>query len=188
MPTPPPAPPGPFLESGGLVVFEAERYSYAEQPGTQGANWEFDSEPLGYVGPGTMQSLPDSGIDHELTVDGPALVYSLRFETLGTYYVFGRGHAPSPHSDAVHAGVNGVPVTTSGSKGLSGWGTDYTWQMRDRSDQISITIPAAGDYEFWVWMKEDGVVLDRFLLSTDPDYYSKGDVSEGPPESPIGSP
>ena len=51
------------------------------------------------------------------------------------------------------------------------------------ASDTTVVIPAAGRYTLNVWMREDGVVLDKLWLSTDANAVAKDSTIEGPPES-----
>ena len=113
------------------------------------------------------------------------MTYEIAFQTPGTYYVHVRGTSDSADDDSVHVGLNGVGVTLAGY-GIS-WGDAgevFVWRGRYNSQDATINIPAAGTYTFNLWMREDGIVVDRIWLSTNSNAVAEGSTSTGPPESP----
>jgi hypothetical protein len=58
----------------------------------------------------------------------------------------------------------------------------WTWQSRTTSGQTAtLRVAASGVYTFGLWMREDGLRLDRILLTTKPAYTP---AENGPAESP----
>jgi hypothetical protein len=184
-----------FQEENGLVVMEAEHFTDA-RPGAGNATstkWQPITNISGYSGVSALQALPDDGIQPENYANGPALLYDIEFNTPGTYYVFIRGLAPDNVSqggdefdsnDSVHVGINGEAVTTGEGIGLTGFGPDsFTWQRHYADKDTSIVIQQPGRYTFYLWMREDGIVIDKILLSTETDVISNSDKGFGPKES-----
>jgi hypothetical protein len=81
----------------------------------------------------------------------------------------------------VHIGLDGVPVTTgAGSVGLTNFTAGaFTWQKSNISGDTTIVIPAPGTYTLYVWMREDGIVLDKIWLSMG-GAYPDSDTRLGP--------
>ena len=173
-----------FLEANGEVVMEAEHF--ATNTAGSGDNWVVTTSYSGYTGESALQALPNDGTNTLLNLTGPELTYEIEFQTPGTYYVFLRGASDSSADDAVHVGLNGVGVTIDGGWGVS-WGSTggiFKWRNRHNSVDTTVVIPAAGRYTLNIWMREDGVVLDKLWLSTDANAVAKDSTIEGPPESP----
>jgi RHS repeat-associated protein/uncharacterized repeat protein (TIGR01451 family) len=175
-----------FFESAGEVVMEAEHYT-GTVPGTGSfANhtWSATTALAGYVGDSAMQTQPNTGGNTLLTTDGPALTYTIDFSTAGTYYVYVRMRGDS-NADSVHVGIDGTAVTTSSGTGLTGCDQNaFSWQNHSNNgSDTTITIPAAGIYTFYLWMREDGVAVDRIWLSTTQDAVANDSTSTGPAES-----
>jgi hypothetical protein len=79
----------------------------------------------------------------------------------------------------MHLGLNGAEVQSSTGITVSGakkWG----WTRRTMSNvNASLEIPA-GTQVLHAWMREDGAILDRILLTLDAKYVPK---DLGPPET-----
>ena len=175
-----------FVESGGAVVVEAERYTgtIAGINSAAGSSWQVTTGISGYVGASAMQALPNSGVNTWLTTDGPALTYKINFQTAGTYYVYIRGYAATNADDSVHVGLDGVPVTTGAGQGLTGFNsTGFTWRSLANGQPVVISVASPGVHTFDMWMREDGVAVDRIWLSTSATAVSNGSTSAGPAES-----
>ncbi|NJK82170.1 MAG: hypothetical protein HC914_20880 [Chloroflexaceae bacterium] len=167
---------------------EAEHFTRT-QPGSDSTTdhrWEATTAFAGFNDTAAVQALPNTGSNTGLELHGPALLYDIAFQTAGTYHVFLRGLAPDGTTDAdsVHVGLNGVPVTTNQGVGLTDFTDQFTWQSNSNFGQpTTLTIPTPGTYTLWVWMREDGFVLDRLRLSLTPGAVANGDVSIGPAAS-----
>jgi len=183
-----------FLESGGQVVMDADRY--AEQvPGRSyslndndpvrdaiGISWHKNNEF-----PGTMQALPDLQSTNTMAkTNGPALVYLVQFKTAGKYFVYIRGFGPSDDGDSIHVGLGGIPVTTGYSTGFSLPGDKPLprWVGEtDSGDPVVIEVQNPGLNTFYIWMRENGVNVQRIWLDTGAGKISNGDTTYGPATS-----
>ncbi len=176
-----------FLEANGEAVMEAEHFT-DKLPGRSeavGNSWRDIKDFSGYTGDSALQALPNTDTNTELETNGPVLLYVIRFQTAGDYYVYVRGFAPSHADDSVHVGLTGNAVTTSGGQGLTDFGLlKFTWQNHYNGIDTVINIPAPGVHTFYLWMREDGMVVDKIWLSTKKDAVSNGNTSPGPEESP----
>jgi hypothetical protein len=171
-----------FLESGGQVVMEAE---HADQNlPRSGVAWVEGTAKSGYAGEGYLQALPNSGsmFTVDYVADAPALTFNVEFSTVGTYYVWIRGHGDSGNDDSCHAGLDGAgPASADKLTGFnsSGW----VWK-RGTSDGPAATleITAPGLHTIHLWPREDGIKVDRVLLRTSSS--STAPSGKGPAESP----
>ncbi len=162
---------GTYFESDGLVTIECEKF--AENVAQGGHAWEFVTDPPGYSRGGAMRAMPDSGtrIDTGYVSSSPRLDYNVSFETTGTWYVWVRGYAYTPSDDdSCHVGLNGAAVATSDRMGDFPDG-DWFWANVTRDGPVAtLEISAAGFNEINVWMREDGLVIDKLILTTDSTY------------------
>ncbi|MCZ6802665.1 MAG: hypothetical protein O7D86_01695 [Proteobacteria bacterium] len=118
------------------------------------------------------------GLMRGSSTDGEALVYPIHFETPGTYYVYIYGQAPDetsigqPYSEnnSLHVGLDGIAVTTGNSDGLNNGfiSSAPRWGGSNLNGPVTtISVPSAGVHEFWLWMREDGLVIDKIFLSSE---------------------
>ncbi|MCB0246619.1 MAG: DUF1349 domain-containing protein, partial [Anaerolineae bacterium] len=79
-------------------------------------------------------------------------------------------------------------VTTDSGLGLTGFNSNgYTWQRNSNgSQQTAVTVPSAGEHVLSLWMREDGMVVDRIWLSTSSNAVANGNTGSGPAESACG--
>ena len=158
---------GVFIEANGLVSIEAEHYIANTAQG--GHNW-VEVLPGGYSGSGAMMASPNNGtnINTGYVTSSPRLDYRVYFSQAGTYYVWVRGMGATDKDDSVHVGIDNAAVDTSDK--ITGFGSTWTWSQQTMdSPAATVTIPSAGMHTVNVWMREDGVVIDKLVLTTTTD-------------------
>jgi hypothetical protein len=162
----------------GLVVFEVENYD--AKVGQGGHEWTANFT-AGHSGSGAMQALPNSGanVNSGYTTNSPRMDYVVNFTKTGTHYVWMRGWGATGSDDSCHVGLDGAAVATSDRVG--GFTNDWTW-TKSTMDSVpaSFTVGSVGLHTVNVWMREDGLILDKVLLTTDAGYTPTG---LGPAES-----
>lgn len=180
----------PAFEQGadGLVVIEAENF---HEKRATAQNWIFAKTPAGFSGEGTMYALPagvNSGLPSALT-DSPRVDFKVKFVKTGTHYFWFRGSDGGGNS--LHAGIDEVdPSGTTmdnidegccGTRATGGtsfvWvgGIDATPDGRSKFD-----VATAGEHTLHFWMREGGQIVDKILITTDPNFFPSG---AGPGES-----
>lgn len=177
--------------ASGLVVIEAENFHTNAVQGPH--QWQFATTPAGFSGDGTMYSLPDSGASLALPdalTTSARLDYRINFTQTGTHYLWVRGSDGG--GDSIHAGIDDLDPTGTtldnidspdccGDRASGGvtlvWinGTDITSDTRS-----TFEIAAAGEHVLHLWMREDGMIVDKILITTDPNLVVSG---VGPDES-----
>ena len=107
----------------------------------------------------------------------PRMDYTVDFVTTGTHYVWLRGWGANGGADSCHVGLNNAQVTTATS---IGWDNDEQWSWENEcwytgsSAAATITIPSTGVHTINVWMREDGFILDKIILTTNSSYNPLG--------------
>lgn len=167
--------------SGNLLTVEAENFN-ANLGG--GSHQWVTINSGGAAGGVAMESTPDIGsnIQTNYAQNSPRLDYLVNFATAGTHYVWVRGLAGSG-ADSVHLGLNGQELTSSRRIQEFQLNTyDWTNQIlaNNQVQVATIQVPTAGPHTLNAWMREDGFILDRFFLTTDPNFVPTG---FGPSES-----
>lgn len=181
---------GPFQQvlTDGLVVMEAE--SYHSNTPRSAHNWILVTTPAGFIGSGAMQASPDAnaGYDTNYAAQSPQLDFNVNFVVTGTHYVWVRGYGVNGSGDSVHVGLDGVEINTS-DRIYFNIG-NYSWSNATMDGPAAtFTVSQVGVHTVNVWMREDGFIFDRILLTTNPSYpLFFGDTSAGPPESPRNPP
>jgi len=167
----------------GIVSIEAENFD--ENVPNPPHTWIFVTEPEGFSGTGAMQSTPTdpgggAGNDTGYVENSPRLDFEVNFTKTGIHYIWIRGYGQDGNSDSCHAGINGEDVQSA----YRFWSftTSYTWLNVTDSDppRRTIDVPSAGVHTVNVWMREDACIVDKIVLTTNPDYTPTG---EGPEES-----
>ncbi len=167
----------------GIVSMEAENFD--ENVPNPPHTWIFITDPEGFSGTGAMQSTPTdpgggAGNDTGYVENSPRLDFEVNFSKSGTHYIWIRGYGQDGNSDSCHAGINGEDVPSA----YRFWSftTSYTWLNVTDSDppRRTIDVPSAGVHTVNVWMREDACIVDKIVLTTNPDYTPMG---EGPEES-----
>jgi subtilisin family serine protease len=184
VPKPTPAPGAAFAEQSGLVTMEAEHAQTRLSRSDHG--WYERNGPLSitnFIGDSFMRVEPDSGAywTSNYATTAPELQYVINFQTTGTYYVWVRARAEDYAGDSLHAGLDGAPLTTADSISVPA-GAGWVWTngtMDGPSATINVTTP--GQHTLNIWAREDGLRLDRILLTTSRSYAPN---DTGPAESP----
>jgi hypothetical protein len=156
----------------GPLVFEAEDYT-GMQSGIGEASestWTEFSD-VDTVSGTALEAVPNEGVNVGDTTDGPRLDYDMEMEP-GTYYVWVRMQAPSGTDDSVHVGFDGQPLSY-GKWGVANNG-DWAWVDTAAGSRLTFDVTSSGTQTVNVWMREDGVQVDKLLLTTDPDYTPSG--------------
>ncbi|MCF7973808.1 MAG: discoidin domain-containing protein [Phycisphaerae bacterium] len=179
----------------GIVSVEAEHYDeiISNDPHT----WLFVTEmsdgfvpPEGWSGDGAMQSQPTQlgggaglqGTDFTSTSTG--LIFQVNFVKTGTHYLWILARGMDGNSDSCHATLDEEENTTAYR--IDGYNNNYTWDrdMMDGAGVATLEVPSLGIHTLGIWMREDGLTVDKVVLTTNPDYTPTG---QGPPESPRGA-
>jgi hypothetical protein len=147
-----------------------------------------------FVGTGAMVCLAnDGGFNDSSTafVNGPRLSFRCLFRQAGTYYIWvrGRGYDTPPNdligeNDSSHVGLNGV-AAPSGYR-VSGFNaTQWQWSRTREGGNASVAVPTVGVHTFHVYMREDGFMVDRVLITANSAYagVTQGGTMNGPAAS-----
>lgn len=176
----------------GLISVEAENYDHMITNGSH--FWKFitqtDNEFIpanGWSGTGAMQSQPTEpgggtqfdGINFTRT--SAALNFEVNFVKTGTHYVWVLGYGFGWNSDSCHVTLDGEENTTA-YRISHNWGPGYGWgrNLFNNTGRATLEIPSLGLHTLGLWMREDGFVADKLLLTTNPDYAPWG---KGPKET-----
>jgi hypothetical protein len=130
----------------------------------------------------------------------PTLRYRVHFTTTGRYYVWGRSRGQGPAANGLHIGLDGtwprndlVDPSSMRMQFPSGWGwtqnrrggTQHTGvaatgDVSRRDANIWLEIDTPGPHVIELAMREDGLELDKIVMTLDPDFTPTAD---GPPET-----
>ena len=180
-----------FQESGGTVAFEASKF-VMQLPGVESANynnipnrnavaiaWEENA-----LYPDTLKAIPDFQETNTMSdTNGAALIYLINFSNPGIYHIYVRGFGINGNGDSIHVGLSGQPATTNLKNGftLESDIQEPRWYWRSsQGTPVSIEVPNAGIYTFYVWMRENGVSIQRIWLDMIQGSVLNGDAKFGP--------
>lgn len=142
----------------GTAVFEAEDRDASIVRSSH--EWEVISD-ANAVGGSAVKSLPDDGtsITSSIAANSPESQYVVDFDQTGIYHVWMRGLAISS-GNTVHVGLDGV-VPAAGVNVEKTVSSDYGWF----NDGAQVSVDSLGLHTFSLYMREDGMTVDRIILS-----------------------
>lgn len=170
---------GPFLESGGTVVIEAEHFTTNTARASH--NWTPTTNTSASGGQ-VMRADPNNGanVNTGYTTGSPQLDFPILFSTAGTYNVWLRGSAPTGEDDSCHVGLDGQGPASADR--IGSFGTSLMWTRSTMDGPVAtIVVSTPGLHTLNLWMREDGLSVDRLLLTTNNAFTPSG---AGPAESP----
>jgi hypothetical protein len=172
----------------GIVSVEAENFD--DNIPNPPHSWEFATStevftpPDGFSGAGAMKSLPmtpggGGSFNTGYVENSTRLDFEVNFVKTGTHYIWILAYGMDGNADSCHAGLDGEGIDTCDR--LSGWNVNYTWSNSTMDDPPStFNVPSIGIHILNIWMRESGLVVDKIVLTTNPDYRPTG---TGPEES-----
>ena len=170
----------------GIVSIEAEHYHALVAGSGSVSNhlWQSHTNPS-LSGEEGMQVLPNVGaiLHTGYNLECPRMDYYIEFNRTGTHYIAVRGIGLSGNDDSCHVGLNGMEVSTG--QRVDFFSSSVGWSVDTQSNgRVRVEVPTIGVHVLNVWMREDGFILDKIVLTTNESYVPSGD---GPPESTQGS-
>ena len=164
-----------------MVVMEAENYTgiAAGTGSASGINWVFTGSQPGFSGIGAMQAVPNNGVSCDTGTQGPRLDFNVYFQTAGTYYIWVRMLGPTGTDDSVNVGLDGAVTATKITDESAAW--HWEEMSYTTAGRATMTVGSEGGHMVNVWMREDGVYVDKVVLTTNANYTPAG---LGPDESP----
>jgi hypothetical protein len=162
--------------ANGLLVMEAENFDGNVDKGDHGWN------AILQYGVKAMEAAPDAGsrIATNYVSNSPYLRFNVNFLKTGTHYLWLRGYCTGSDNSA-HAGLDGKSSVTSENITLP-VNKDWVWSGSSAEGQrTTVNVSKAGLHTIEIWMREDGLILDRVLLTTSMSYKPSG---SGPAQSP----
>ena len=158
----------------GPIVIEAENFKENVKKG--GLGWVLVTKPEGFSGKGAMQAMPNDNVLNDegaFVGDSPRLDYEVDFPKAGTYTVWVRGWGETEEDNSCHVGLDGKAVDSADR--IAEFSAEWLWvkDTKDGEDAV-LKVAAPGKHVLNVWMREDGFVFDRILLTMDPKYTPTG--------------
>jgi hypothetical protein len=162
----------------GIISIEAERFH--DSVGLGGHTWNRTAQ--GSASGGFAQvSSPNNGanVNAPFAASSPRMDYWVNFTKTGTHYVWLRGQGPSNDDDSAHVGLDATENTTADK--ITSFGSGFNWTKATFDGPVAtINVPSTGLRRISVWMREDGLILDKVLLTTNAAFTPTG---TGPAES-----
>jgi len=167
----------------GIVSVETEHYdNNVKAP--NGDEWKEVGPTGGFTGAAGMQALPNNNNNSRDTgyaATSPRLDYEVNFVKTGTHYVWLLAWGPDGSGDSCHTGLDGQEIATSDR--MDGWNNNYRWQNGTMEPEpASFDVPSTGLHTLNIWMREDGLIVDKIVLTTNPNFTLTG-TEPGPAES-----
>ena len=157
---------------GDMIVMEAEHFHERQARG--GQDWESVSPGHSSAGE-ALQALPNTGVNRvqDYVTTAPHLGYRAVFQNAGRYFVWVRARGTNGSNDSLHIGLNGQALS-SGERVEEIF--DYwNWTSTiNAGGRVYVDVPSPGEHTVDVWMREDGTVIDKLLLTTDTDFVPEG--------------
>jgi hypothetical protein len=180
-----PRPETAFFEQAGQLILEAESYYAIDDHGETEARWEPDTVATGFSGTAYVEGKSDVRRNFVLNYStvAPELLYVAKIETPGTYRVWIRAMAPSRSNDSCFVGLDGKERSTREYHDFEDDPDNFLWSGNLRGgDPDLLEVEEPGLHLFSVWMKENGLLVDKILLTQDLEFTPEG---LGPNESPL---
>ncbi|MBP7053609.1 MAG: discoidin domain-containing protein [Phycisphaerae bacterium] len=186
----------PFQQDGGadgIVSMEAEHYDNKVETSTN--TWSAVTTatgftaPEGFSGGQAMQVMPATSAGGKTVKTGyatnaPHLDFQVNFVKTGTHYVWILGFGIDGNGDSAHSGLDGQEISTCDN--MSGWQVAYNWSKTTMDGPAAtFEVEEVGVHTVNIYMREDGMVFDKIVVTTNADYTPTG---HGPAESSRGIP
>lgn len=159
-------------DTNGIASIEVENHE--GRVVQDGRAWQ-DNFTSGYSGTRAFIALPNTGanVNTNYTTGAPRLDYRVNFTRTGTHYVWVRGIGANGNDDSVHVGLDGAANTTADR--ITGFGTGWTWTKSTMDGPVAtINVPSTGVHTVNLWMREDGTIVDKIVLTTSSTYTPSG--------------
>ena len=133
-----------------------------------------------------MTTTPDQGDLAASTENTPMLSYLVHFNYPGKHYIWVRGLGDTSsegegNSDSLQVGLNGALADTAYR--IDQFPNEWTWSRHTPSDPVAtLNVVDAGVNMVNLWMREDGLAIDKFVITSDPDFSPEGfgpDTTDG---------
>jgi len=164
----------------GLLVFEAEHFDSRVSQSSHDWTTTSSADASGSV---ALFAGPNNGafIDTGYVTTSPRADFRVNFVKTGVHYLWVRGRADSGSDDSFHMGIDGQAVTSADRMTVHAEST-FSWSRVTMDGPVaSVPVASAGVHMINLWMREDGTIIDKILLTSSANFTPTG---YGPPESP----
>ncbi|GLX67511.1 glycosyl hydrolase 115 family protein [Paenibacillus glycanilyticus] len=178
---------GAFVETGGKVGIEAEyamehelesasqitddmkAYTVSKRDQAAAAGKIANAWRLTQSDTGMAMRLPDLGgqwsDDADFSASSPELTYKINFANTGDYNVWVRWRYVDNASDSIRGGLDGSNGNFSTAVFFSN-DLDEKWHWKNVG---KVNVATADEHAFSLWMREDGLYIDRIYLTKSGD-------------------
>jgi len=164
----------------GIVSVEAENFDANVENG--GHAWVLTGPTEGFTGTAGMHA-PNGqgGHSSNFLTNSERLDYEINFVKTGIHYVWILAWGASGSDDSCHAGLDDDATLSSQ---MSGWNNNYQWSNNryQQPGPSRVNVTSTGPHTLNIWVREDGLIIDKIVLTTNPDFTLSGN-EPGPPES-----
>ena len=163
-----------FVPGGGgpaYVEVQAEAFT-GQQSGSGSASastWSLINDASA-GGSKALVANPDTGVNMGDATSGPRRDYAINLDSSGTWYVWVRMKGADGTDDSLHVGLGGALRTTGGGVSLASGQPGAGWHWRSVGPggaRVTVNVSSAGTHMLNLWMREDGTMVDRFILTRD---------------------
>ena len=153
-----------------MITLEAEYHDFNTPSVTH--SWVTTNLP-GSSNNSAVITNPNVGDLKTSSTGSPELRYFAYFDKPGNWYVWLRGWGDTNaqgegKNDSIHAGLNGNISSTADQ--IDNFPSGWNWSNSTRDFlRATLTIPDSGVHAFNLWMREDGLAVDKIILTTDPN-------------------
>ena len=170
-----PAAPEPEPFNGTPVTLVAEAENHDDISSSSSHSWIGSSLPDASAG-SSMITSPDNGAISSGSGNSPMLGYFFNFTETGTYHVWIRGWGDAGvggQNNSLHAGLNGNLIPSADN--IDGFPPGWSWSKSTRDGgSATLNIDSTGIKTVNLWMREDGLAVDKILLTNDPSFVPSG--------------
>ncbi len=162
-------------DANGLVVMNAKNHS--ARTSRSNHNWA----AVNHLGVGAMEAIPDNGarFNTNYVSNSPYLRFNVNFKKTGIHYIWLRASCLGRDNTA-HVGLNGNAVASAARVNVpvsKGW----AWSGKTASgSRVKINVTKTGVQTVEVYMREDGMVLHKMVITKSSNYTPSG---SGPAQS-----
>ncbi len=173
---------GAFIEEEGMLVMEAEHYAEKGINAQTSDEWLLQETVVDGISVSAMRVLEDDGdlVLNGFRDDNANLSFPISLTSTGTFYIWLRIW-PVEGGSTVYAGRGERSMRMGISTDASPDGGWEWYGMKNPGRRAQFYVWEPGEKSFNIWMREDGISIDRVLLTTDRSYVPEG---VGPDESP----
>ena len=101
----------------------------------------------------------------------PEMNYDISFTNTGDYYVWLRAFADDSKDKSVFVGMGETSSVTASSAIFGSW----NWiQPTKQGLPFAVTVGSSGVASLNIWMREDGMAIDKIIVTNDPNYVPSG--------------